>query len=76
MPEEEFIINVHCLIDDLYKELFPSPIRTRGYEPKLSDSEVIAIEIGCGSFDTTSKASKNRLSGERNQRKRGCLMVI
>ena len=45
MPTEEFIINVYCLIDDLYNKLFPNPIRTRGFKPKLSDSEVITIEI-------------------------------
>ncbi|WBA80082.1 hypothetical protein [Endozoicomonas sp. GU-1] len=45
MPEEEFIINVFCLIDDLFQKLFPTPLRTRGYEPKLSDSEVITIEM-------------------------------
>ena len=45
MPEEEFIINVFCLIDDLFQQLFPNALRTRGYEPKLSDSEVITIEI-------------------------------
>lgn len=45
MPEEEFIINVFCLIDDLFNKLFPRPLRTRGYEPKLSDSEVLTIEI-------------------------------
>ena len=45
MPIEEFIINVFCLIDDLFKELFPKPLRTRGFEPKLTDSEVITLEI-------------------------------
>ena len=45
MPEEEFIINVFCLIYDLFQHLFPNPLRTRDYEPKLSDSEVITIEI-------------------------------
>ena len=45
MPEEEFIINVFCLIDDLFQQLFLNPLRTRGYEPKLSDSEVITIEV-------------------------------
>ena len=45
MPEKEFIINVYCLVDDLFKKLFPDPIRTRGFEPKLSDSEVITIEV-------------------------------
>ena len=45
MPEEEFIINVFCLIDDLFQHLFLTPVRTRGYEPTLSDSKVITIEI-------------------------------
>ena len=45
MPEEEFIIATFCLIDDLYHELFPYRIRSRGYDPKLSDSEVITIEV-------------------------------
>lgn len=45
MPVEEFIITIFCLIDDLYSELFPQPIRQRGFPPKLSDSEVIAMEI-------------------------------
>lgn len=45
MPIEDFIINTYCLIDDLYQALFPEPIRTRGFEPKLSDSEVITIEV-------------------------------
>ncbi|MCW7555947.1 hypothetical protein NX722_25625 [Endozoicomonas gorgoniicola] len=34
MPEEEFIINVYCLVDDLFKKLFPDPIRNRGFEPQ------------------------------------------
>lgn len=45
MPEEDFIINVYCLIDSVYKQLFPCGIRTRGYPPKLTDSEVITIEV-------------------------------
>ena len=45
MPVEEFIITIFCLIDDLYSEQFPCPIRQRGIPPKLSDSEVITIEI-------------------------------
>ena len=45
MPLEEFIIKTFCLIDDLFQELFPEPLRTRGFAPKLSDSEVITIEV-------------------------------
>ena len=44
-PEAEFIINVFCLINDLFQHLFSTPLRIRGYEPTLSDSEVITIEI-------------------------------
>ena len=45
MPVEEFIINVFCLIDDLYNSLVSEPLRRRGTPPKLSDSEVITMEI-------------------------------
>jgi len=45
MPVEEFIINVFCLIDDLYSTVISRPLRSRGTPPKLSDSEVIAMEI-------------------------------
>jgi hypothetical protein len=43
---EEFIIAVFCCVDDLLSELSQSqPIRTRGFAPALSDSEVISMEI-------------------------------
>ena len=45
MPVEEFIINVFCLIDDLYNTVVTRPLRSRGTPPKLSDSEVIAMEL-------------------------------
>ncbi|WP_067584655.1 hypothetical protein [Endozoicomonas ascidiicola] len=45
MPVIDFITSVFSLIDDLYKELYPTPIRTSGPPPKLSDSEVITMEI-------------------------------
>ena len=45
MPVEEFIIQTFCLIDDLFDELFPEPLRKRGFAPKLSDSEVVTIEV-------------------------------
>jgi DDE family transposase len=44
MPILDFIITVFCLIDDEYKKL-PKPIRQRGFEPALSDSEVITMEV-------------------------------
>ena len=45
IPEGEFIISFSYLIDDLFQQLFPNPLRPQYYEPKLSDSEVIIIEI-------------------------------
>lgn len=46
MSVEDFIINVYCLIDDLSKTEFRGEkLRKRGFEPKLSDSEVITMEI-------------------------------
>ena len=45
MPMLDFITSVFCLIDDLYQELFPTPVRRNGPPPKLSDSETITMEI-------------------------------
>ena len=42
MDISTFIVNVFCLIDDRLKERC---IRSRGPAPKLSDAEVITIEI-------------------------------
>lgn len=44
---EDFIINVYCLIDDLKKKelLKDEKLRKRGFEPNLSGSEVITLEI-------------------------------
>jgi hypothetical protein len=43
---EEFIIAVFCCVDDLLNELAQiHPIRSRGFAPALSDSEVITMEI-------------------------------
>ena len=46
MLMEDFIITVYCLIDDTLKNLLGSQkLRHRGFEPKLSNSEVITIEV-------------------------------
>ncbi len=45
MPVEEFIIAVFCLVDDLYKKNVSRRLRRRGFPPKLTDSEVITMEI-------------------------------
>lgn len=46
MSIEDFIIKAYCLIDDLEKkELKGEKLRKRGFEPSLTDSEVIAMEV-------------------------------
>jgi hypothetical protein len=43
---EEFIIAVFCCVDDFFAEITRgSRIRSRGFAPSLSDSEVITMEI-------------------------------
>ena len=45
MLVEDFIINVYCCVDEIYQEIIQTPLRTRGFAPKLTDSEVITMEI-------------------------------
>ena len=46
MPISEFIISVFCLVDDeLKKVLKGKNLRQRGPRPRLSDSEVLTMEI-------------------------------
>lgn len=45
MPEEDFIINVFCLVDQCMKKVVQSPLRQRGPNSHLSDSEVVTMEI-------------------------------
>ncbi len=47
MTTEDFIIETYCLTDDEYKILIKKhgKLRSRGFNPKLSDSEVITMEI-------------------------------
>ena len=45
MPLEDFIIIVYCCVVDNYAALVKSPLRSRGFETKLSDEEVITMEI-------------------------------
>lgn len=43
---EEFIIAVFCGVDDQLKALTQAhPIRSRGFKPRLSDAEVITMEL-------------------------------
>lgn len=50
MLTEEYIINVYCLVDEMLKKVVKSNIRKRGTAPKLSDAEVITMEIVGESF--------------------------
>ncbi len=45
MSLEEFIINVYIMVEENYKKIVTEPLRGGGYAPKLTDIEVICIEI-------------------------------
>jgi len=46
MSMEEFIIEVFFMVDEHMKKVIGSKkLRQRGFSPKLSDSEVITMEI-------------------------------
>jgi hypothetical protein len=47
MTTVDFITETYCLIDDEYKSLIKryGKLRSRGFSPKLSDSELITMEI-------------------------------
>jgi hypothetical protein len=46
MPLEDFIIAVFCCVEEMWRESpIPSRLRQRGFAPKLSDREVLTMEI-------------------------------
>ena len=46
MSIEDFIICVYCLVDDTVKKLLiDQELRKRGFKPRLSDSEMITMEM-------------------------------
>ena len=46
MPIEEFIINVFCHVSEIFVQVSPDKrLRHRGFSPKLSDEEVMTLEI-------------------------------
>lgn len=47
MPIEDFIIHIYCYIVEEYQEIIKDiePFRKRGYAPKLTDAEVITMEV-------------------------------
>ena len=46
MSIEDFIISVYCLVDERLKNLLSGlKVRQRGFQPNLSDSEIITMEV-------------------------------
>jgi len=45
MSVEDFIIYVYCSVEDICRTIVTQPLRSRGFMPKLSDAEVITMEI-------------------------------
>lgn len=45
MPIDEFIIRIYLMVDEYYQKIVTSKLRQGGFAPKLSDSEIITMEI-------------------------------
>ena len=45
MSYDDFIIVVYLMVDDFYKNIATTSIRTKGFTPALSDAEVITMEL-------------------------------
>ena len=45
MPIDEFIINIYLMVEQYYKIVVTKPLRSAGYAPKLSDPEIICMEM-------------------------------
>lgn len=45
MSIEDFIITVYCLVDEMLKLVVKQKLRHRGFEPHLSDAEILTMEI-------------------------------
>ncbi len=45
LDEELFIIAVYCLIDEIYRRLFPKGVRHHDFAPQLSDVEALIIAV-------------------------------
>ena len=45
LDEQTFIITVYCQLDDIYWQLFPEGLRSRGFSPQLTDVEALTIGI-------------------------------
>jgi len=50
MDRDKFIIRIFLIVCEQYRKIVQShPLRQRGFPPKLSDEEVIAMEV-CGEY--------------------------
>lgn len=45
MPSEDFIIYVYCCVEEALSKISTVNLRTRGFAPKLTDAEVITMEL-------------------------------
>lgn len=46
MLEQDFIIEVYCIVEEALKAILKeAKLRTKGYSPKLSDEEVLTMEL-------------------------------
>ena len=45
MPSEDFIIYVYCCVEEALSKISTINLRTRGFAPKLTDAEVITMEL-------------------------------
>jgi len=45
MSVEDFIIYVYYCVEDICQIILKQPLRSRGFQPKLSDAEVITMEM-------------------------------
>ena len=45
MPSGDFIIYVYCCVEDTLSKISIQKLRTRGFAPKLTDAEVITMEL-------------------------------
>ena len=73
MPRDDIIVEIYASVDDFVKQL--GRLRKRGFPPKLSDAEVITMEIvgeilGIGSdkaiYDYFQKSLENLVSRDKH----------
>ncbi|STZ63325.1 Uncharacterised protein [Moraxella lacunata] len=45
MSYDDFIITVYLLVEALYQNIVTKPLRSKGFLPALSDTEIITMEL-------------------------------